>query len=149
MDPAIFDPKVMLEFHYNVFKDFKLKAAFEIKCYYVKYRQGERVLEDACGANNGGCSHLCLRSNHGFSCACPTGILFQNKTELNPKTCKQHPDNFLVFATRGSVAVISLDTPEQWDVTLPVKNVQNSIAVDFHWERKLIFFTDVNNDVIR
>lgn len=45
--------------------------------------------------------------------------------------------------------MISLDTPEQWDVSLPIKDVQNSIAVDYHWEKKLIFFTDVNNDVIR
>lgn len=45
--------------------------------------------------------------------------------------------------------MISLDTPEQWDVTLPVKNIQNSVAVDYHWEKKLIFFTDVNRNVIR
>lgn len=47
------------------------------------------------------------------------------------------------------MALISLDTPEQWDVTLPLTDVQNSIAVDYHWDRKLIFFTDVNSDVIR
>ncbi|KAJ2950742.1 hypothetical protein O0L34_g9004 [Tuta absoluta] len=115
----------------------------------IRAVQGDRVLEDACKNNNGGCSHLCLRSAHGFSCACPTGIEFENKTEPNPKTCKHHPDNFLVFATRGSVAMISLDTPEQWDVTLLEKNVQNSIAVDFHWEKKLIFYTDVHYDVIK
>ncbi|KAM3968213.1 low-density lipoprotein receptor-related protein 4 [Aphomia sociella] len=115
----------------------------------IRAVQGEKILENACGTNNGGCSHLCLRSPHGYSCSCPTGILFENQTMSNPKICKKHPDNFLVFATRGSVAVISLDSPEQWDVTLPLRDVQNSIAVDFHWERKLIFFTDVNNDVIR
>lgn len=107
------------------------------------------MLDNACGHNNGHCSHLCLRSPEGFSCACPTGIQFENLTDPNPKVCKKHPDDFLVFATRGSVAMISLDTPEQWDVSLPVKDVQNSIAVDYHWEKKLIFFTDVNNDVIR
>lgn len=98
---------------------------------------------------NGGCSHLCLRSPNGYSCACPTGIEFENKTDPNPKICRKHPENFLVFATRGSIAIISLDTLEQWDVTLPIKDVQNSIAVDFHWEQKLIFYTDVNLDVIR
>lgn len=116
------------------------------KCFNL---QGERVSENACGHNNGHCSHLCLRSPEGFSCSCPTGIQFENLTDPNPKVCKKHPDDFLVFATRGSVAMISLDTPEQWDVSLPVKDVQNSIAVDYHWEKKLIFFTDVNNDVIR
>ena len=27
-----------------------------------------------CGADNGGCSHLCLPNPRGVSCACPTGI---------------------------------------------------------------------------
>ncbi|KAI8440067.1 hypothetical protein MSG28_001491 [Choristoneura fumiferana] len=119
----------------------------------IRAVQGGQATKNACGSNNGGCSHLCLRSSPtqspGYSCACPTGILFENQTESNPKKCRKHPDNFLVFATRGSVALISLDTPEQWDVTLPVTDVQNSIAVDYHWDRKLIFFTDVNSDVIR
>lgn len=99
--------------------------------------------------NNGGCSHLCLRNPNGYSCACPTGIEFENATEANPKVCKKHPDNFLVFATRGSVAMISLDTPEQWDVALPIKDIQNSVAVDYHWDRKEIFFADINRNDIR
>ncbi|XP_063374859.1 low-density lipoprotein receptor-related protein 4 [Cydia amplana] len=115
----------------------------------IRAVQNEHLAKNLCGPNNGGCSHLCLRSPEGYSCACPTGILFENQTEQHPKKCKKHPDNFLVFATRGSVAFISLDTPEQWDVTLPVTDVQNSIAVDFHWDRKLIFFTDIEKNVIR
>ncbi|XP_041973520.1 low-density lipoprotein receptor-related protein 4 isoform X2 [Aricia agestis] len=115
----------------------------------IRAIQGDQYLEGVCSKNNGGCSHLCLRSPRGYTCACPTGLLFENQTEPHPKICKKHPDNFLVFATKGSVAMISLDTPEQWDITLPLKNIQNSIAVDYHWERKLIFFTDVNNNEIR
>ncbi|XP_037297516.1 LOW QUALITY PROTEIN: low-density lipoprotein receptor-related protein 4 [Manduca sexta] len=115
----------------------------------IRAIQTERVLEDACGTNNGGCSHLCLRSPHGYSCACPTGILFVNNTEHHPKICHKHPQEFLVFAARGSLSYISFDTPEQWDVNLPVKEVNNSIAVDFHWEQKLIFYTDLDYDVIR
>ncbi|CAG9563555.1 unnamed protein product [Danaus chrysippus] len=115
----------------------------------IRAIQGDHILENACGKNNGGCSHLCLRSPQGYTCACPTGLLFKNESEINPKICKKHPDNFLVFAARGSIALISLDTPEQWDITLPVKDIQNSVAVDYHWERKLIFFTDVYNNEIR
>ncbi|XP_052737933.1 low-density lipoprotein receptor-related protein 4 isoform X1 [Bicyclus anynana] len=115
----------------------------------IRAIQGDSVLENACGTNNGGCTHLCLRAPHGYSCACPTGLLFENETDPNPKICKQHPDNFLVFAARGNIALISLDTPEQWDTTLPIKDIQNSVAVDFHWEKKAIFFTDVNNNEIR
>ena len=36
-----------------------------------------------CGADNGGCSHLCLVNPQGFSCACPTGI----KLRPDGKTC--------------------------------------------------------------
>lgn len=118
---------------------------------FIVNLQGDQNFKNECGDNNGGCSNLCLRNPVGYSCACPTGIAFKNESEPSPKICKDHPDNFLVFATRGSIAFISLDTPEQWDVTLPLSltEVQNSIAVDFHWEQKLIFYTDLHLDVIR
>lgn len=76
---------------------------------------------------------------------------FKNESELFPKICKDHPDNFLIFATRSGIALISLDTPERWDVTLPLtfQEVQNTIAVDFHWDQKLIFYSDIHLDVIR
>ncbi|CAH0397300.1 unnamed protein product [Chilo suppressalis] len=114
----------------------------------IRAVQSEHIPQNVCGTNNGGCSHLCLRAPHGYTCACPTGLYFENKTDANPKICRTYPENFLVFATRGSIATISLDTPEQWDVSLPLKEVQNSLAVDFHWERKEIFYTDVNRDCI-
>lgn len=38
-------------------------------------------IENACGRNNGNCSHLCLRNPKGFSCACPTGTKLRSKTE--------------------------------------------------------------------
>ncbi|XP_022829670.1 low-density lipoprotein receptor-related protein 4 [Spodoptera litura] len=113
----------------------------------IRAVQGERELENVCGNNNGGCSHLCLRSPSGYTCACPTGLLF-NSTEPNPKTCRKYPESFLFFATKTSIALISFDTPEQWDVALPIK-VQNAVAVDFHWDNKLLFYTDVDMDVIR
>lgn len=114
---------------------------------HIFLQQGERELENVCGNNNGGCSHLCLRSPSGYTCACPTGLLF-NSTEPNPKICRKYPESFLFFATKTSIALISFDTPEQWDVALPIK-VQNAVAVDFHWEHKLLFYTDVDMDVIR
>lgn len=38
-------------------------------------------MDNACGRNNGNCSHLCLRNPKGFSCACPTGTKLRSKTE--------------------------------------------------------------------
>ncbi|XP_068628058.1 low-density lipoprotein receptor-related protein 4 [Battus philenor] len=115
----------------------------------IRAVKGDEEFTNACGKNNGGCSHLCLRSPTGYSCACPTGTVFKNETEVNPKTCKAHPNSFLVFATKGTLSMISLDTPEHWDVILPVKNISNSLGVDYHWEEKILFISDVSYHVIR
>ncbi|XP_045489131.1 low-density lipoprotein receptor-related protein 4 isoform X2 [Pieris rapae] len=115
----------------------------------IRAIQSDYKLENVCGTNNGGCSHLCLRNSHGFSCACPTGLLFENDTTPEPKICKKHPENFLTFATRTSMTIISLDTPELKDINIPVQHMESSIAIDFHWDKKLIFYTDVKLHEIR
>lgn len=45
------------------------------------YKSGE----NKCEGHNGGCSHLCLRTSLGYSCACPTGI----KLEDNEHDCEE------------------------------------------------------------
>lgn len=87
---------------------------------------------------------MCLRNPTSFTCACPTGILL---TE-NKNVCKSQPDQYLLYATKTTLARVSLDTPELWDVTLPLEYIQNAIAVDFHWKNQLIYYTDIDLDVI-
>lgn len=41
-------------------------------------------IRNMCQINNGGCSHLCLRTSNGYSCACPTGMMLHN----DAKTCQ-------------------------------------------------------------
>lgn len=108
---------------------------------------GKKANENPCGKNNGGCSHLCLRSpwGRGYSCACPTGILMSS----NGSTCQPSPNSFLLYATRNTLSSISLDTADQWDVALNVPGVHNAIGVDFHWGRQRFYYTDVYLDVIR
>ncbi|XP_046657715.1 low-density lipoprotein receptor-related protein 4-like isoform X4 [Daphnia pulicaria] len=103
--------------------------------------------ENPCGTNNGGCSHLCLRSpwGRGYSCSCPTGILMS----ADGSTCQPSPNSFLLYATRNTLSSISLDTADQWDVALNVPGVHNAIGVDFHWGRQRFYYTDVYLDVIR
>uniref|UniRef100_A0A8C1IXE5 Low density lipoprotein receptor-related protein 4 n=1 Tax=Cyprinus carpio TaxID=7962 RepID=A0A8C1IXE5_CYPCA len=77
------------------------------------------TVQTPCSVNNGGCSHLCLLapSPKASSCACPTGINLQ----ADSKTCTHgNADNFLVFARRTDVRMISLDIPYFADVVLPV-----------------------------
>ncbi|XP_049859513.1 low-density lipoprotein receptor-related protein 4 [Schistocerca gregaria] len=118
----------------------KLEGLMDIRSVQV-----DNVEENACGRANGGCSHLCLRRPGGYSCACPTGILLNE----DHHTCNSPPSTYLLFATRSTLARVSLDTPELWDVTLPIPDVHNAIAVDFHWKHKKIYYTDVHLDVIR
>lgn len=96
--------------------------------------------ENVCAKNNGGCSHLCLRNPRGYSCACPTGIALND----DKRTCNSSPENFLLFAARRSLARMSFDTPDMWEVALPVPDVLRALSVDYHWKSRQILFTDTN-----
>ncbi|KAL1116301.1 hypothetical protein AAG570_005796, partial [Ranatra chinensis] len=111
----------------------------------LKVVQPRVVEENVCGTNNGGCSHLCLRSPKGFTCSCPTGIVLQS----DKKTCVIQPNAYLLFATRMELIRISLDTPEMWAVTLPTGDLHKVVAVDFHWNLSAIFYADVHLKAIR
>ncbi|KAL1418892.1 hypothetical protein MTO96_025621 [Rhipicephalus appendiculatus] len=100
---------------------------------------------NVCGRTNGGCSHLCLRKPHGYSCACPTGILLKS----DDRTCYEAPSAFLLFANRGSLRKISLDTADNTDMHLPLNDVYNAVAVDFNYNEWKLYYTDVTLDVIR
>ncbi|RWS07607.1 low-density lipoprotein receptor-related protein 4-like protein [Dinothrombium tinctorium] len=105
----------------------------------------EHQITDVCYANKASCSHLCLRTSWGYSCACPTGMLLLE----DKKTCQSNLTTFLLFASKGSIRRISLDTPDHSDVFLPIVDVQNAVAVDFDYEAKKIYYTDVALDVVR
>ena len=85
-----------------------------------------------CGANNGGCSHLCLRSpmsNLGYVCACPTGVQLRS----DGRSCSDLPSEYILFTKRRSIQRLSLEADRNQVVELPVKNLENAIAVDFHF----------------
>ncbi|XP_039278816.1 low-density lipoprotein receptor-related protein 4 [Nilaparvata lugens] len=111
----------------------------------IRSVQVDNVAENACGANNGGCSHLCLRKPAGYSCECPTGIAISGDRH----TCYYQPDAYLLISCRTYLARISLDTPEQWDVKLDIPDVHLAIGVDYHWNRSLIYYVDNDLGAIR
>ncbi|KAK4295463.1 hypothetical protein Pmani_031983 [Petrolisthes manimaculis] len=109
----------------------------------VKALPGPPVGVNVCGNNNGGCSHLCLVNPRGFSCACPTGI-----NMLEERKCKEEPDTYLIFASKGMIGRISLDAEPLWDVPLPIPGTKRPIAVDYHGANNLLFYTDVDKESI-
>lgn len=101
--------------------------------------------DDACKNSNGGCSHLCLRKPGGYSCQCPTGL----KMKKDGRNCEDLPSSYLLIALRTGIGQISLDTPEMFDVVLPIEGVHGAVVIDFHYEQNLLFYADVNADAIK
>ncbi|XP_011296947.1 low-density lipoprotein receptor-related protein 4 isoform X1 [Fopius arisanus] len=127
------DPRVIVN---------KLEGIMDVRAISMNDIKG---LQDACGDDNGGCSNLCLRNPRGYTCACPTGILLKD----DKKTCYTSPKNFLLFAASKSLARISFDTAEKWEETLPISDIHHANSVDFHWNKSLIVYSDLNLRVIR
>lgn len=118
-----------------------------ILCYLPKidlcsYKCAER---SACGDDNGGCSHLCLRTPSGSSCACPTGIHLKS----DKRNCYQYPHKSLFFASTTNLQRISLDTDHVSSITLDIQDVSKAIGLSFHYRLGRLYFTDVHHDVIR
>lgn len=108
-------------------------------------QQTDNVAENACGTNNGLCSHLCLRSPAGYSCACPTGVLMQ----ADGRTCQNQPNAYLLLASKNSLGRVSFDTDDKSYVMLPVSGIRSAFAVDFHWNQSLLFYSDIEQHMIR
>lgn len=101
--------------------------------------------DNTCKNSNGGCSHLCLRNPGSYSCQCPTGV----KMKPDGQNCEELPSNFLLIALRSGIGRISLDTPEMFDVVLPIEGVYGAVVVDFHYKKNLLFYADVNADAVK
>ncbi|KAI5732042.1 hypothetical protein M8J77_020305 [Diaphorina citri] len=101
---------------------------------------------NACGSNNGGCSHLCLRNPTNFTCACPTGILLS----ADRRSCFSRTREFLLYTSRfGVIRRISLDTADLLPVTLPFPEYMSSIFFDYHYSKNLIYFADMRSGNLR
>lgn len=59
------------------------------------------------------------------------------------------PSVYLLFASRGSIRRISLDSHDYTDVYIPLPDVHNAVALDFDIQESKIYYTDVTLDVIR
>ncbi|XP_029438438.1 low-density lipoprotein receptor-related protein 4 isoform X2 [Rhinatrema bivittatum] len=110
---------------------------------------GYRLMEDgrSCQdlnecAEDGYCSQGCSNSEGGFQCWCVQGY------ELRPdkRSCKAlGPEPVLLFANRIDIRQV---LPHRSEYTLLLNNLENAIALDFHHNRELVFWSDVTLDRI-
>ncbi|OTF78010.1 low-density lipoprotein receptor-related protein 6-like protein, partial [Euroglyphus maynei] len=94
-----------------------------------------------CDQNNGGCSHLCLLSSASpshYSCACSTGIILKS----DGHTCHSSAQKFLLLARRFDIRIISLDTADYTPVVLPIRNIKNTITLDYDPVEGKVYWTD-------
>ena len=59
------------------------------------------------------------------------------------------PTKYLIFSTRNSIRRISLDTPDNTPVELPMTSLHNTIAIDYDHKDGRVYWSDVYSDVIR
>ena len=59
------------------------------------------------------------------------------------------PEEYLLFASRGSIRRISLETDDGTDVFLPLQDLHNAVALDYHYTEQKVYYSDVYLDIIR
>lgn len=57
--------------------------------------------------------------------------------------------NYLLIAARSGIGRISLDTPDMFDVVLPIDGVYGAVVVDYHYNQSKMYYADVKIDVIK
>lgn len=50
---------------------------------------------------------------------------------------------------RSGIGMISLNSGDYMDVVLPINGVHGAVVLDYHYRENMLFFADVNLDVIR
>lgn len=50
---------------------------------------------------------------------------------------------------RSGISRISFDTPDRYDVTLPIPDVYGAIVLDYHYNDSKLFYADVTSDSIK
>lgn len=86
----------------------------------------------------GTCSQMCINRPGTFKCDCLPGY---EKEPTDHARCKAtHGDRRLIFAQKTDIRMIWLDL----QMTVPVvAKTRSSCALDFHYQQKKIFYTDI------
>lgn len=89
------------------------------------------------------CSQKCMNTPGSYRCGCTTGYVL--RPDL--RTCKALGGAVkLIMANRGDIRQISLGNNKY---TSLIKGLHNAIAIDYHYKKSLLFWSDVTTDVIK
>ncbi|XP_065831916.1 serine/threonine-protein kinase MRCK beta-like, partial [Oscarella lobularis] len=97
---------------------------------------------NVCSQNNGNCSHLCLATPDGRSCACQDNYFFSDSNMIQCKT----DDPYLIFANTKSRYVRKTPMKRYSTLSHVESNplVTELMAVDFDWREKKLYISDAN-----
>ncbi|KAH9498800.1 Exosome complex protein, partial [Bulinus truncatus] len=89
------------------------------------------------------CSQLCQQTVNGHKCYCSPGYIMQ----ADGYSCRPNDTEpvYIIFANRYEIRRLNVKNNSKVHL---VSNLQNAIALDFHYNRSLVFWTDVSNDKI-
>ncbi|XP_054162427.1 low-density lipoprotein receptor-related protein 4-like [Oppia nitens] len=97
---------------------------------------------DECSQSELICSQRCENSVPGFQCYCAKGY----KMRADRHRCKAlGPEPIIIFANRLDIRKVSLDKSEYISL---IGSLQNAVAIDYHYELDLIFWSDITSDTI-
>ncbi|KAG9261064.1 low-density lipoprotein receptor-related protein 1B-like [Astyanax mexicanus] len=98
--------------------------------------------QDLCSAHLR-CSQVCEQHKHTLKCSCYPGWRLEPDGESCQSTDPFEP--FIMFSIRHEIRRISL---RSGDYSLLVPALRNTIALDFHFSQRLLYWTDVVEDQI-
>ncbi|XP_058238194.1 low-density lipoprotein receptor-related protein 1B-like isoform X2 [Hemibagrus wyckioides] len=98
--------------------------------------------QDVC-ATHTRCSQVCEQHTHSITCSCYPGW----RLEADGESCQSMDpfEPFVIFSIRHEIRRIDLKTG---DYSLLVPALRNTIALDFHFSQRLLYWTDVVEDQI-
>nr|XP_023416809.1 low-density lipoprotein receptor-related protein 1B-like [Cavia porcellus] len=97
----------------------------------------------------GGCSHICLLSGSYKmrTCRCRTGFNLGS----DGRSCKRPKNELFLFYGKGRPGIVrgmDLNTKIADEYMIPIENLVNPRAVDFHAETSYIYFADTTSFLI-
>lgn len=84
------------------------------------------------------CSHYCRNTYGSYTCKCADDFIALNNGHSCAINSHIHP--ILIFSNHHNIRQIEL---KGHDTQLRVKNLTNAVALDFDWQSKCVFWSDV------